>query len=125
MAGRLKGCAKTGGRVKGTPNRATAAKVAGLLEAERELGAKLSEAEAKAMKPLDTILAVMRMALKAGNTQLALAAAEKAAPYCHPRLANMQLDATVTRSIRSMTDAELMAMIAEAEDRRDDELKKH
>ena len=121
MAGRLPGCKKTGGRVAGVPNKMTAAKVAGLLEAEKELGARLSEAEAKALKPLDVLLMVMRMALKAGNSQLAVACAEKSAPYCHARLSNMELQANVTRSVRDLSNEELMALVAEGNQQREDE----
>lgn len=74
MAGRPKGQPKTGGRQKGTPNRATAAKAA--------------EVAASGLTPLDYMLAVMR---DENNDQaIRLDAANKAAPYIHPKLASIE-----------------------------------
>ena len=119
MAGRRPGCVKTGGRVKGTLNRTTLEKISGLLDAERELGAKLSDAEAKGLKPLDVMLMVMRMALKAGNSQLAVACAEKSAPYMHPRLASTVIDTTIRKPLAAMSDTELAEFVAETQAARD------
>lgn len=65
---------KTGGRKKGTPNKATAAK---------------AEAIAKSgQTPLDFMLSVMR---NAKNPQdIRLDAAKSAAPYVHPKLAAIE-----------------------------------
>lgn len=74
MAGRPKGLPKTGGRRKGTPNRATADKVA--------------EVAASGLTPLDYMLKVMR---DENNDQaIRLDAANKAAPYIHPKLASIE-----------------------------------
>lgn len=66
---------KTGGRQKGVPNRATAAKVA--------------EIEASGLTPLDYMLSILR---DANADQAArLDAAKSAAPYVHPRLATVDM----------------------------------
>jgi hypothetical protein len=62
---------KTGGRKKGTPNKATAARQA--------------EFAASGLTPLDFMLEVMRS--EENDLAVRLDAAVKAAPYCHPRLA--------------------------------------
>lgn len=64
---------KTGGRKKGVPNKATAAKQA--------------EIAASGLTPLEFMLGVMR---NEGNEQsVRLDAAKAAAPYVHPKLANI------------------------------------
>lgn len=65
---------KTGGRRKGIPNRATVERQAAL--------------EASGLLPLDYLLSVMRAE---GDIELRLEAAKAAAPYVHPRLANVEL----------------------------------
>ncbi len=71
MAGRPKGIAKTGGRVKGVPNKVTAAK----LEAIASSG----------LTPMDFMLQVMRDELAELGQRLD--AAKSVAPYVHPKLA--------------------------------------
>jgi hypothetical protein len=66
---------KTGGRAKGTPNRATAAKVA--------------EIAASGLPPLDYLLSVMRD--EENPPQLRLDAAKAAAPYVHPRMSSVEV----------------------------------
>lgn len=65
---------KTGGRIKGVPNRATAAKVA--------------EIEASGLTPLQFMLTVMRDEQKPFDVRLD--AAKSAAPYIHPKLAAIE-----------------------------------
>lgn len=65
---------KTGGRVKGVPNKATAAKVA--------------EVEASGQTPLDYMLGVMRDTNVAADRRDDMAKA--AAPYVHPKLAAVE-----------------------------------
>lgn len=83
---------KTGGRQKGTPNRATAEKAA--------------EVAASGLSPLDFLLQLMRdekqpLAMRAD-------AAKNAAPYVHPRLAAVEHSGEVAVPIiLSPTDAEL------------------
>lgn len=105
--GRPKGIPKTGGRKKGTPNKVTLAQVRAFSELGKEA---LPDSVLKAMKPVDVLLMVMRKAVKAGNMPVALQAAEKAAPYCHARLQNVSLDATVRRGASDFSDAELAAL---------------
>lgn len=64
---------KTGGRAAGTPNKATAAKVA--------------EVTASGLAPLDYMLSVMRDTER--NPADRLDAAKAAAPYVHPKLATL------------------------------------
>lgn len=66
---------KTGGRQKGTPNKKTAA----LLE----------RVSAEGLTPLDVMLQVMREYVEAGDREMALDAAAKAAPYVHPKLSSI------------------------------------
>ena len=67
---------KTGGRVKGVPNKVTLAK-----EAELAKGGTM---------PLDHMLAVLRNPKTAGRRKDW--AANAAAPYCHPKLAQTDLN---------------------------------
>ena len=71
MVGRPKGSPKTGGRQKGTPNKASAAREA--------------EVEASGLTPLAYMLAVLRD--EEASTEDRRWAASHAAPYVHPRLA--------------------------------------
>jgi hypothetical protein len=65
---------KTGGRKKGTPNKATAARQA--------------EIAGSGLTPLDYMLSVMRD--EQADTATRLDAAVKAAPYVHPKLATIE-----------------------------------
>jgi hypothetical protein len=67
------GLPKSGGRRKGTPNRASAAREAAI--------------QASGLSPLDFMLGVMRD--EANDIALRLDAARVAAPYVHPRLASV------------------------------------
>ena len=80
MAGRPKGYPKTGGRQKGTPNKATAARAA--------------EIAAAGLTPLDFMLKVMRDENELPDVRLD--AAKAAAPYVHPRLATIENTGTMT-----------------------------
>lgn len=71
---------KTGGRTKGIPNKATAAKAA--------------EIAASGMTPLDYMLAVLRN--EANDPNVRLDAASKAAPYVHPKLAAIEHSGSMT-----------------------------
>lgn len=65
---------KTGGRGKGVPNKATAAKAKAV--------------EASGLTPLDYMLTVLRDITETKENRMW--AAEKAAPYVHPKLANVE-----------------------------------
>lgn len=67
---------KTGGRVKGTPNKVTA---------ERE-----AEIAASGLTPLDFMLATLRDETKDYDARFE--AAKAAAPYCHAKLANVAVE---------------------------------
>ena len=67
---------KTGGRQKGTPNRATVAKA--------------EEIAASGLTPLDFMLKLLRD--EAQPTDLRLDAAKSAAPYVHPKRAPVNSD---------------------------------
>jgi hypothetical protein len=73
---------KTGGRQKGVPNKATAAKAA--------------QVEASGLTPLDYMLSILRDENAA--TPERFEAAKAAAPYIHPRLS--AVDATVEGGLR-------------------------
>lgn len=65
---------KTGGRKKGTPNKATAAKAAEIAES--------------GLTPLDYMLGIMRDEEKPADMRFE--AAKAAAPYVHPKLAAVE-----------------------------------
>lgn len=65
---------KTGGRQKGTPNKATAAKRAAI--------------EASGLTPLDYMLSVLRDETQSQEARMD--AAKAAAPYVHPRLSTIE-----------------------------------
>src|SRR5262245_53985760 len=70
-----RGYPKTGGRKKGTPNKATAAKAAAIA--------------ASGLTPLDYLLSVLRD--EANPPALRIDAAKSAAPYVHPKLSAVEL----------------------------------
>lgn len=73
--GRPKGQPRTGGRPRGTPNKKTAEKIAAI--------------EASGLTPLDYMLSVLRD--DSNPLPIRLNAANSAAPYVHPRLANIDV----------------------------------
>ena len=89
---------KTGGRRKGTPNKATAAKVA--------------EIASTGETPLDFLLRAMRDPEKDFNVRLE--AAKSAAQYVHPRLAAVAHSGDLThRHVTEYSDDELAAYLEE------------
>lgn len=66
---------KTGGRQKGTPNRATAQRVA--------------EIEESGLTPLDFLLSILRDV--GAEQSVRIDAAKAAAPYVHPRLSTVDV----------------------------------
>jgi hypothetical protein len=79
---------KTGGRSKGTPNRATAAKASAIA--------------ASGLTPLDYMLSVLRD--EANSPEMRLDAANKAAPFVHPRLAAIEHSGGLTLSHEDALD---------------------
>lgn len=96
-----KGQKKTGGRKKGTPNKATASL--------REAFAALKiDGE---IEPLDLLLAVLRDPKAAPETRFA--AACKALPYRHPRLASIEHTGKDGKPLeREMSDLEMARRLA-------------
>lgn len=76
---------KTGGRKKGVPNKATAAKAAAIA--------------ASGLTPLDYLLDVMR---NSDDALQRLDAAKAAAPYVHPKLASIdhKVDGNITVNLK-------------------------
>ena len=108
--GKLPGAPKTGGRVKGSLNKSTVNQMMSMNEAFKEIASELTRAEVDNISPKDVLLRIMRAAFNAGNINLAMAAAEKASPYCHARLANTTMEATIKRAPSDFSDAELLAL---------------
>jgi hypothetical protein len=78
---------KTGGRQKGTPNKATVRLAAKLTEAAEQATADLTPLEIATMMPRDVMLHAMRLEAASGQWRSAASIAEKAAPYVHPKMA--------------------------------------
>ncbi len=78
---------KTGGRQKGTQNKATVRRDAKLAEAAERATAGLSSSEVATMTPLDVMHYAMRLELEGGQWRSAASIAEKVAPYVHPKVA--------------------------------------
>ena len=97
---------KTGGRKKGTPNKATAARQAAVA--------------ASGMTPLDFMLAIVRGEnISQGKGKSAYVptmedrkwAAGQAAPYVHPRLSSVGVEHSDKQDVSNLTDAELEEII--------------
>ena len=78
---------KTGGRQKGTRNKATVRLDAKLAEVAERATAGLSSSETATIMPLEVMLLAMRLELEGGQWRSAASIAEKAAPYVHPKVA--------------------------------------
>lgn len=72
---------KTGGRKKGTKNKAT-------IEREKAAAADLEKAKADGTSPLEYLLKLMRDESK--GDELRFEAAKAAAPYIHPKLSAIE-----------------------------------
>jgi hypothetical protein len=112
----IKGHSKLGGRVKGTPNKATQALIDAQKAAEEEVlraKAEFQAAMAGEMKftPLQVMHAVMLLRIGKGDHDGALAAAKEAAPYVHARLA--MNDLRVQHTLAGKSDAEISVEIEE------------
>ena len=90
---------KTGGRQKGTPNKATVRLAAKLAEAAERASAELSSSEIASMLPLDVMQYAMRLELEGGQWRSAASIAEKAAPYFHAKVAARAEDGDADREI--------------------------
>ena len=65
------------------------------------------------ISPLELLLAVMRTAHKAGDTETAMAAAIAVAPYVHPRLSAVKHSGDDENPISQVTRIELVAPLTE------------
>jgi hypothetical protein len=102
-----KGHKKLGGRKSGTLNKKTQRRLALEKLSSDELQ-QIMLAELK-LSPLEVMQAVMLLRINRGDYDGALVAAEKAAPYMHPRL--NATDVNVRHSYASKSDAEVAAEI--------------
>ena len=78
---------KTGGRQKGTRNKATVRLDAKLAEGAERVTAGLSPSETATIMPLEVMLLAMRHELEGGQWRSAASITERAAPYVHPKVA--------------------------------------
>src|SRR4051812_9218800 len=92
---------KTGGRTKGTPNRST---VIRKQLAERGMQTLLEDG----VLPLEVMLRRMRGDDSITDNQFAAAIA--AAPYVHPKLSAVEMNAVLERKATELTDEELAAI---------------
>jgi hypothetical protein len=105
-----RGAPKTGGRTKGTPNKATAAKAAAIA--------------ASGLTPLDYLLSVLRD--EANPPAMRIDAAKSAAPYVHPKLSSVELagkDGELVRVERPLLPMEVKAAVAKLLEEAENELK--
>jgi hypothetical protein len=96
-----KGRSKTGGRRKGGPYRKLDPKLNQKLQQFLDDGMRIS--------PLDAMLGVLKIRIEEGDYNGALVAAEKAAPYCHAKLAMSEVR---VQHSTDRSDAESAADIA-------------
>lgn len=96
-----KGQKKTGGRVKGTPNKATQA----VADKLKEMGAE----------PIETLANIMNRAFEEGDFELAFKAARELAQYVAPKRKAIEIDADITihDEIEELTDEELLQEMKE------------
>jgi hypothetical protein len=79
----------------------------------RTAARKMAAAAAETgLTPLEIMLTAMRELWAAGDKLGACAVAKDAAPYMHPRLSSVALDANVTRDPIHLTHEELLAIAA-------------
>lgn len=90
-----------GGRPKGKLNQATVRRKAIAERVEKDLAKKKAT-------PLEIMARVMNGDLSV--TEMQFEAAKAAAPYIHPKLSAVQMNATVRRSVADMSDEELAAL---------------
>jgi hypothetical protein len=104
------------GRPKGSKTIQTKSKaVLAATAADLTENGEISADTAK-LQPLAVIIRAMLLAVERGQWSQAASLAEKAAPYCHAKLSSVDLNATVKRDPASMSDEELMGLLANAKD---------
>jgi hypothetical protein len=77
---------RRGGRAKGTPDKATAARQTAMAAAVEDCFATMTQAEIEALTPKDVMLRAMHTAARKGDTLLAVNIAERAAPYFNAKI---------------------------------------
>jgi hypothetical protein len=101
---------RRGGRVAGTPNKATVVRQEMLADVTAKAIEDLTAEQIDRLSPLDIMLMAMRASAKAGNLTAAAAAAKEAAPYVLPKLASTTvtnrdiLDSLSIDDLRSLLD---------------------
>lgn len=88
---------KTGGRVKGTPNKRTVAAMA-----------IVDQSRAEGITPLEVMLGAMREAWERGDKSEAAGHAVNAAPYMHPKLSTVKHEGDEENPLRTVTRIELV-----------------
>lgn len=87
---------RRGGREKGTRNKRTEEQARAIADS--------------GLTPLEYLMSIVRDT--EASQELRIDAAAKAAPYVHPRLASTDVQmSSITKHVREMTEAELMAVI--------------
>jgi hypothetical protein len=104
-----KGHTKIGGRKKGIPNRTSEQKEADRLLFGNDFRSALKELTVARLTPLEVMHAVMFIKIGKADYDGAIEIAEKAAPFCHPKLNAAEV--RVQHSLSARTDEELSAHI--------------
>jgi hypothetical protein len=107
--GAPRGGPKHGGRVAGTPNKATVLRREALDQAYAKAG--FTPEQLDEITPLRAMLMCMHWAIERKDIQAVLAAASAAAPYVHPRLTSAEV--RVSGELTSKSTAELEREYAE------------
>ena len=107
------------GRPKGTKNKDQVAAAKQVIDDHansiRSLIPNIPDEIAK-QTPLEVMLKAMSIQANEGRWNAAAALAKEAAPYLHPRLSSVDLNANIKRSIKDYSDAELAALAGASED---------
>ena len=98
---------RRGGRKKGTPDKATAARQAAMQAAVADCFATMTAAEVEALTPKQVLLLAMQAAVRNGDVLLAVNIAERAAPY---------YDAKITKAEVATRDLTLEEMVQRSYD---------
>ena len=91
-------------------------KVSKILERHADLMKQVISDDISKMTPLDVMLRAMALEASAGRWLSAASVASTAAPYVHPRLAAINLNANVKRNLDEFTDEELASIASAATD---------
>jgi len=110
------------GRPKGSKSQYKRASDAALLMSNHAMSmAKDIPPEIANMTPLQVMLKAMTLEAARNNWKQAAVFAEKAAPYVHPRLSAIDVNANVRRTIDEFSDEELIMLAGASESADGDE----